>query len=69
MIDGEKLISLQMESHHVTASTRVQDVNQIAVLRNRIRFAAEGRHPIGKRQRGPLNPEHRDFAASCVYSE
>ena len=69
VINWTELIPFKMEAHNVAAASRIQDLNEVAVLCDRVWFAAERRHLIGKRERGTLNPKYRDLAASSIYGE
>ena len=69
VINWTELIPNKMEAHNVAAASRIEDVNEVAVLCDRVGFAAERRLLIGKRERGTLNPKYRDLAASSIYGE
>ncbi len=60
---------MQPEAYDVAATAGVEDIDEVTVLGDGVRFAASGRYTVAEVEIGAMDTKQRNVAAACVDGE
>jgi len=66
ILNGGEFTVVQPEAYDVAATAGVEDIDEVTVLGDGVRFAASGRYTVAKVEIGTMNAKQRNVAAACI---